>query len=197
MAEGATRLHAGRPRAREGAVVPVREQNIDGKGANGSGGCCGSTRVASHSLLTRASLAWQRVLGGPAEERNVGVVAHNAVNQALICTALGMGPHMFRRLLQSNAAYSGECARRAVAQPPLRMRNSRFQRHAPFVPSAGVHAERGPVRTAQRRAAEAESVPRPAVQAGERGAQVHCAGGAGTARGDGRQRARPRHGHPH
>lgn len=32
------------------------------------------------------------------------VVAHNAVNQAMICTALGLPPSYFRRLVQSNAA---------------------------------------------------------------------------------------------
>ena len=35
---------------------------------------------------------------------NLLIVAHNAVNQALIGTALGLQPYHFRRLVQSNAA---------------------------------------------------------------------------------------------
>ena len=35
---------------------------------------------------------------------NILIVAHNAVNQALIGTALGLQPFHFRRLVQSNAA---------------------------------------------------------------------------------------------
>lgn len=46
------------------------------------------------------------------------VVAHNAVNQALICTALGLGPEKFRRLLQSNAAYSGAWPASCVCTTP-------------------------------------------------------------------------------
>lgn len=59
-------------------------------------------------LWHRASLAWREVLvadgaGGAAAPL---VVAHNAVNQALICTALGLDPPHFRRLTQTNAAFS-------------------------------------------------------------------------------------------
>lgn len=34
------------------------------------------------------------------------VVAHNAVNQALVCTAVGLPPPFFRRIAQSNAAFT-------------------------------------------------------------------------------------------
>ena len=36
--------------------------------------------------------------------RNTLLVAHNAVNQALVATAIGLPPTYFRRLLQNNAA---------------------------------------------------------------------------------------------
>ena len=65
-------------------------------------------------LWHRASLAWQRVLqeegSAPAKgskgrkERTTLVVAHNAVNQALLGTAAGWGPDTFRRFEQSNGA---------------------------------------------------------------------------------------------
>ena len=44
-------------------------------------------------LWARAGDSWGDVLGGPAGEQNVLVVAHNAVNQALVGSALGLpGP---------------------------------------------------------------------------------------------------------
>eukprot|EP00878_Enallax_costatus_P007368 GHUV01007717.1.p1 GENE.GHUV01007717.1~~GHUV01007717.1.p1 ORF type:complete len:340 (+),score=19.49 GHUV01007717.1:20-1039(+) len=52
-------------------------------------------------LWYRASLAWQEMLAAP--ERCALVVAHNAVNQALIGSALGLTARYFRRLLQVNA----------------------------------------------------------------------------------------------
>ncbi|KAF6263231.1 phosphoglycerate mutase-like protein [Scenedesmus sp. NREL 46B-D3] len=56
-------------------------------------------------LWYRASLAWQDILSDKdSPEKAVMVVAHNAVNQALIGSALGLPPRYFRRLLQSNAA---------------------------------------------------------------------------------------------
>eukprot|EP00193_Tetraselmis_chui_P012775 CAMPEP_0177790086 /NCGR_PEP_ID=MMETSP0491_2-20121128/23134_1 /TAXON_ID=63592 /ORGANISM="Tetraselmis chuii, Strain PLY429" /LENGTH=205 /DNA_ID=CAMNT_0019312071 /DNA_START=23 /DNA_END=636 /DNA_ORIENTATION=- len=55
-------------------------------------------------LWYRGSLAWQEVLGCASTFNTALVVAHNAVNQAMICTALGMPPTYFRRLLQSNGA---------------------------------------------------------------------------------------------
>lgn len=57
-------------------------------------------------LWYRASLAWQDVLDESRDYRSCLVVAHNAVNQALLATALGLDPIYFRRMLQSNAAIS-------------------------------------------------------------------------------------------
>ncbi|KAI8464921.1 MAG: phosphoglycerate mutase-like protein [Monoraphidium minutum] len=66
-------------------------------------------------LWHRGSAAWQHILtegpppdGGAAPSRQscALVVAHNAVNQALLGTALGLPPRFFRRLLQSNGATS-------------------------------------------------------------------------------------------
>ncbi|GBF99445.1 2-carboxy-D-arabinitol-1-phosphatase-like [Raphidocelis subcapitata] len=63
-------------------------------------------------LWHRGSAAWQHVLtegGADAAEGRTPcalVVAHNAVNQALLGTALGLPPRFFRRLLQSNGATS-------------------------------------------------------------------------------------------
>ena len=56
-------------------------------------------------LWYRSSLAWQQILGAD-DVRNALVVAHNAVNQALLNTALGLPPTFFRRLTQTNAATS-------------------------------------------------------------------------------------------
>ena len=55
-------------------------------------------------LWFRASLAWQQILGEMQGNRNTLLVAHNAVNQALVATAIGLPPTYFRRLLQNNAA---------------------------------------------------------------------------------------------
>ena len=56
-------------------------------------------------LWYRASMAWQDILGDEGAKSAL-VVAHNAVNQALLNTALDLPPTFFRRLLQSNAATS-------------------------------------------------------------------------------------------
>ena len=40
------------------------------------------------------------------EGNNILVVGHNAINQALVCTAVGLGPSNFRRLVQSNCGTS-------------------------------------------------------------------------------------------
>jgi broad specificity phosphatase PhoE len=58
--------------------------------------------AAACSSCCRASLAWQDILSekDDAPEKAVMVVAHNAVNQALIGSALGLPPRYFRRLLQ-------------------------------------------------------------------------------------------------
>lgn len=50
-------------------------------------------------------MAWQDILGQE-DVRSTLVVAHNAVNQALLNTVLGLPPDFFRRLLQSNGATS-------------------------------------------------------------------------------------------
>ncbi|CAH8362435.1 unnamed protein product [Eruca vesicaria subsp. sativa] len=55
-------------------------------------------------LWSRARSCWTRVLAH--ESESVLVVAHNAVNQALLSTAIGLGTEYFRRLLQSNCGVS-------------------------------------------------------------------------------------------
>lgn len=57
-------------------------------------------------LWDRATSVWERSLSGRGGEQKILVVAHNAMNQALIGSALGLGPNYFRRLLQSNCAVS-------------------------------------------------------------------------------------------
>lgn len=64
------------------------------------------TSYMSRELWYRASLAWRTILETPEDCDTLLVVAHNAVNQALIATALGLPATYFRRLLQSNAAVS-------------------------------------------------------------------------------------------
>uniref|UniRef100_A0A2N9FKR7 2-carboxy-D-arabinitol-1-phosphatase n=1 Tax=Fagus sylvatica TaxID=28930 RepID=A0A2N9FKR7_FAGSY len=51
-------------------------------------------------LWARARSCWNKILVH--ESRSVLVVAHNAVNQALVATAIGLGTEYFRILLQSN-----------------------------------------------------------------------------------------------
>lgn len=69
-------------------------------------------------LWHRASLAWQTLLGGGAGgERATLVVAHNAVNQALLGTAAGWTPDAFRRFEQSNGALTV----RFLAPFPIRL----------------------------------------------------------------------------
>ncbi|KAK1354620.1 putative 2-carboxy-D-arabinitol-1-phosphatase [Heracleum sosnowskyi] len=55
-------------------------------------------------LWERARNCWDKILFH--ESRSVLVVAHNAVNQALIATAMGLGTEYFRVLLQSNCGVS-------------------------------------------------------------------------------------------
>ena len=57
-------------------------------------------------LWDRATSVWCGSLAAREQERKILVVAHNAVNQALIGSAMGLGPQYFRRLLQSNCAVS-------------------------------------------------------------------------------------------
>ncbi|XP_062197631.1 2-carboxy-D-arabinitol-1-phosphatase-like [Phragmites australis] len=55
-------------------------------------------------LWDRAQNCWERILAH--EGKSVLVVAHNAVNQALVATSLGLGAEYFRILLQSNCGAS-------------------------------------------------------------------------------------------
>ncbi|KAK7262202.1 hypothetical protein RJT34_29765 [Clitoria ternatea] len=55
-------------------------------------------------LWDRARSCWTKILTH--DSRSVLVVAHNAVNQALVATAIGLGPEYFRVLLQSNCGVS-------------------------------------------------------------------------------------------
>ena len=66
--------------------------------------CKTSFASTCRELWFRASLAWQQILGDQSGNRNTLLVAHNAVNQALVATAIGLPPTYFRRLLQNNAA---------------------------------------------------------------------------------------------
>lgn len=66
--------------------------------------CIASLAYTCRELWFRASLAWQQILGDQSGNRNTLLVAHNAVNQALVATAIGLPPTYFRRLLQNNAA---------------------------------------------------------------------------------------------
>ncbi|KAE8660366.1 putative 2-carboxy-D-arabinitol-1-phosphatase [Hibiscus syriacus] len=55
-------------------------------------------------LWGRARNCWDKILAH--ESKSVLVVAHNAVNQALVATAIGLGTEYFRILLQSNCGVS-------------------------------------------------------------------------------------------
>ncbi|KAG8387533.1 hypothetical protein BUALT_Bualt02G0030900 [Buddleja alternifolia] len=55
-------------------------------------------------LWTRARSCWTKILTH--ESKSILVVAHNAVNQALVATAMGLGTEYFRILLQSNCGVS-------------------------------------------------------------------------------------------
>ncbi|KAK6926652.1 Histidine phosphatase superfamily, clade-1 [Dillenia turbinata] len=55
-------------------------------------------------LWARAQSSWTKILTH--EGKSVLVVAHNAVNQALVATAIGLGTEYFRMLLQSNCGVS-------------------------------------------------------------------------------------------
>lgn len=58
-------------------------------------------------LWYRASLVWNTIFDSCIDDdARVLVVAHNATNQAMIHTALGLAPSMFRRIIQSNASLS-------------------------------------------------------------------------------------------
>ncbi|KAJ7947944.1 putative Phosphoglycerate mutase [Quillaja saponaria] len=55
-------------------------------------------------LWERARSCWTKILAH--ESKSVLLVAHNAVNQALVATAIGLGTEYFRILLQSNCGVS-------------------------------------------------------------------------------------------
>ncbi|XP_073145412.1 2-carboxy-D-arabinitol-1-phosphatase-like [Henckelia pumila] len=55
-------------------------------------------------LWARARSCWTKILTH--KSRSILVVAHNAVNQALVATAIGLGTEYFRVLLQSNCGVS-------------------------------------------------------------------------------------------
>ncbi|GAB2263126.1 hypothetical protein Droror1_Dr00004123 [Drosera rotundifolia] len=55
-------------------------------------------------LWARARSCWNRILAH--DSKSVLVVAHNAVNQALIASSIGLGTGYFRRILQSNCGVS-------------------------------------------------------------------------------------------
>eukprot|EP00252_Welwitschia_mirabilis_P008931 TRINITY_DN211_c0_g1_i1.p1 TRINITY_DN211_c0_g1~~TRINITY_DN211_c0_g1_i1.p1 ORF type:complete len:309 (+),score=42.82 TRINITY_DN211_c0_g1_i1:67-927(+) len=55
-------------------------------------------------LWQRAKRCWKNILSH--KSQSILVVAHNAVNQALVSSALGLGPQYFRVLLQSNCGVS-------------------------------------------------------------------------------------------
>ncbi|KAK0604255.1 hypothetical protein LWI29_013800 [Acer saccharum] len=68
--------------------------------------CCikNASILAIRELWARARSCWTKILSH--ESRSVLVVAHNAVNQALVATAIGLGTEYFRILLQSNCGVS-------------------------------------------------------------------------------------------
>ncbi|CAI5503638.1 unnamed protein product [Closterium sp. Naga37s-1] len=64
-----------------------------------------SKLVVAHNAVNQALVA--TATGNPRSEgRSVVVVVHNAVKQALVATATGLGPEYFRLLLQSNCGVS-------------------------------------------------------------------------------------------
>ncbi|XP_051134661.1 probable 2-carboxy-D-arabinitol-1-phosphatase isoform X2 [Andrographis paniculata] len=75
-----------------------RKWQIDAKNFNIDG------HYPVRELWTRARSSWKKILTH--EGRSILVVAHNAVNQALVATAIGLGTEYFRILLQSNCGVS-------------------------------------------------------------------------------------------
>ncbi len=61
-------------------------------------------RYPVRELWTQAQAAWTEILASPGH--CLLIVAHNAINQALLATALGMGPAKYRSLVQSNGGIS-------------------------------------------------------------------------------------------
>ncbi len=61
-------------------------------------------RLPLVDLWQQAHQSWEQILA--ASGTCLLVVAHNAINQALLCTALGLGPEHFRTFRQNNCAVS-------------------------------------------------------------------------------------------
>lgn len=80
-----------------------------------------SPPLARRELWYRASLAWQLILGSDQLSQRGLVVAHNAVNQALICTALGLPPAFFRRLTQVRPGHAYALRAPCVWVLPVRL----------------------------------------------------------------------------
>lgn len=85
-------------------------------------------------LWYRASLAWRQILEAD-NTRSALVVAHNAVNQAMLNTAIGLPPTFFRRLTQTNGATSVVDFQPNGDSPPSRIidRINQACIHASFV----------------------------------------------------------------
>ncbi|KAG2424795.1 hypothetical protein HXX76_014219 [Chlamydomonas incerta] len=62
--------------------------------------------AGASSSTTSSTTTTTTTAGGAPSQQQLLVVAHNAINQALVATALGLPPHFFRRLPQNNAALS-------------------------------------------------------------------------------------------
>uniref|UniRef100_A0A2P2M686 2-carboxy-D-arabinitol-1-phosphatase n=1 Tax=Rhizophora mucronata TaxID=61149 RepID=A0A2P2M686_RHIMU len=75
-----------------------RQWQVDAKNFNIDG------HYPVRELWARAKHCWNKILAH--ESRSLLVVAHNAVNQALVATAIGLGTEYFRVLLQSNCGVS-------------------------------------------------------------------------------------------
>jgi len=69
-------------------------------------------RLPIVELWQQAQQAWDAIFAHAQElperagRKTLLIVAHNAINQALLCTALGLPPHAFRRFQQDNAGIS-------------------------------------------------------------------------------------------
>jgi phosphoserine phosphatase len=69
-------------------------------------------RLPVIELWQQAQVAWEAIFAHAQElperagRKTLLVVAHNAINQALLCTALGLPPSAFRRFQQDNAGIS-------------------------------------------------------------------------------------------
>ncbi|WCJ41721.1 2-carboxy-D-arabinitol-1-phosphatase [Euphorbia peplus] len=88
-------------------------------------------------LWARARNSWNVILAHPS--KSVLVVAHNAVNQALVATAIGLGTEYFRILLQSNCGVSVlDFTPRTEGEPPFICLNRLNQTpSSPVATSAG------------------------------------------------------------